>query len=84
MARPKKTTTLIQDALNDKDIEALYWAFLQHCVMEIRTDGKLETFSGNHVIAMLDQLSKLQEKRENGQGLDRETEEELKIWLAAK
>ena len=69
MSRPKKSTTLIQEAVSGRNITDLYWAFLQHAVSELREDG-LKTFSGNHIVAMLQELQKLEEKK------DGETSEE--------
>jgi len=79
MARPKNTTSLMKDALNDRDIEELYWAFLTHCVQEIREDGKLSLFSGNHVISMLERLEKIQAEKKGDE--PKYDTEEMKLWL---
>ena len=80
MARPKATTTVIQEAVRDKNVEDLIWAFLNHSVSELRNNGDLKSFSGNHIISMLDQLIKLQDgksnKKENTQEL-----QGLKEWI---
>jgi len=76
--RPKKTTTIIQKAVENRDLEDLYWAFLSHSVHELRNEGELKTFSGNHIVAMLDSLQKLaQNKPEN----TKEKIDEVKGWL---
>jgi hypothetical protein len=64
--RPKTGTTLIQEAVNNRDVDALIWAFIQHSAQEIKKNGKLETFSGNHLVAFVDQLMKSREVKETG------------------
>lgn len=80
MARPKATTTVIQNAVNDKNVEELIWAFLNHSVGELRNEGSLKSFSGNHIISMLDQLIKLQDGKEKNTDNTKEIEG-LKEWL---
>lgn len=80
MARPKRTTTVIQNAVNDKNVEALLWAFLNHSVAELRDEGGLKSFSGNHIISMLDQLIKLQDNKPKDDNNEKEIEG-LKEWL---
>lgn len=79
MSRPKKPTTLIQEAVTSRNITDLYWAFLQHSVAELREEGTLKTFSGNHIVAMLQELQKLEAQNETETN---ETEvEKLKNFL---
>jgi hypothetical protein len=76
--RPKKTTTIIQKAVENRSLEDLYWAFLSHSVHELRQDGELKTFSGNHIVSMLDSLQKL----DAAKGADsKEQINEVKDWL---
>jgi hypothetical protein len=78
--RPKKTTTVMKEAVNDKNVEALLWAFLNHSVAELRDEGGLKSFSGNHIISMLDQLIKLQDNKPKDDNNEKEIEG-LKEWL---
>lgn len=63
MSRPRKPITEIQSALQNRNITDLYWAFLQHSVAELREEGELKTFSGNHIVAMLQELQKLEAQK---------------------
>lgn len=76
--RPRKSTTLMSEALKDKNITELYWAFLEHSVAEIRNEGELKTFSGNHIVSMLAELGKL---LENVADNDPEAEQEMENFL---
>jgi hypothetical protein len=80
MARPKATTTVIQEAVRDKNVEDLIWAFLNHSVSELRNNGDLKSFSGNHIISMLDQLIKLQDGKDNKKENTQELQG-LKEWI---
>lgn len=59
IGRPPSSHRLMVKAMANRDIKELYWAFLTLSVNEIRNGGALTTFSGNHVVAMLDSLQKL-------------------------
>lgn len=61
--RPRKSTTIIQDSVDNQDVSQLIWAFLNHSVYELKQDGKMHTFSGNHIISLIEQLIKLEESK---------------------
>ena len=81
MSRPKKPITLIQKAIESRSIADIYWAFIALSADELRNEGKLVTFSGNHLVSFLCELSKLQ--AEGKTEIDDDTAEEMKLWLTA-
>lgn len=83
MSRPKKPITLLQKAIDSRNVADIYWAFIALSAEELRHEGKLITFSGNHLVSFLSDLSKLQS--EGKETISDEYAEELKVWtMAAK
>ena len=76
IGRPKSAQTLMVKAMANRDIKELYWAFLTLSVDEIKAHNELRTFSGNHVVAMLEALSKL-----NAQQPEDNTTMDLASWI---
>jgi len=59
IGRPPSADKLMVKAMAQRDIRAVYWAFLHLAVDEIRSKKQLTIFTGTHVVAMLDSLQKL-------------------------
>jgi hypothetical protein len=81
MSRPKKPITLLQKALDSRSVTDIYWAFIALSADELRNEGKLVTFSGNHLVSFLSELSKLQ--AEGKTEITDDQAEDLKLWAAA-
>lgn len=78
MSRPKKPLTLLQHAIDSRDVQEIYWAFIALSAEELRNEGKLVTFSGNHLVSFLSDLSKMADGKKQ---ISEENAEELKLWI---
>lgn len=80
MSRPKKPLTLIQRAIDGRNVEEIYWAFIALSAEELRNEGKLITFSGNHLVSFLADLSKMSDGKKQ---ISEDNAEELKLWISS-
>jgi hypothetical protein len=61
--RRKSSTSRMMDAVDDKNVENLIWAFIDLSVKELKNEKVLKTLSANHIISLMDQLIKMEKDR---------------------